>query len=230
MTANEIIYEIYEDLNINSDDTNVDKRLILQKINTQRELWITNEMNKNFRMIPPALIQDIGCIPLEQVSSEDCCETQSDCFFMRTSIEIPAPINLHRELMFTRIGPRDKKQKEFTFISYDRVPYVGFGRFNHSGVYSFWLNNRVYLMSRNDSIVLFEGINVMGVFPEPENVVNLGLCEDEPCWTFDSQYPIYRKLWAYMKPQIVQELLPKMTIPQDNVNDGDTKEIRGQAQ
>lgn len=230
MTANELIYEVYEGLNINSDDTNIDERLILHKIASKRALWVANEMNKKFRTIPPSLIQDLGCLALEEISSEECCSSQSDCYFMRTILELPMPISLHRDLMLTRVGPRDKEQKEFTVVSYERIPFVGNGRFNQNGIYAFWLNNRIYLMSKNDSIVLFEGINIMGVFENPENAVNLTTCDNTPCWTYDSRYPLYGKLWEYIRPQVEQDLMKKMIIPEDTTNDGTTKENRGQAQ
>tara|TARA_R110000868_G_scaffold122495_3_gene324675 strand:- start:6920 stop:7618 length:699 start_codon:yes stop_codon:yes gene_type:complete len=230
MTTNELIYEVYEGLNINSDDTNIDERLILHKIASKRALWVSNEMNKRFRNIPPALIQDLGCLELEETSSEECCSSQLDCYFMRTVLELPMPISLHRDLLITRVGSKDKKEKEYTLVSYERIPFVGNGRFNQNGIYAFWLNNRIYLMSKNQSIILFEGINIMGVFEAPHEAVNLITCDGLPSWTYDSKYPLYGKLWEYIRPQVEQDLMKKMLIPQDNVNDGTTKENKGQAQ
>lgn len=230
MTANTIIYQIYEALNINSDDTNIDERLILDIVASKRALWVSNEMNKRFRTLPPALVQDLGCLEVENSSSEECCESQHNCYFMKTKLELPMPITLHKDLLLTRVGPKDKKQIKYEIVDYSQIPFVGNGRFNQNTIYAFWLNNRVYLMSKNDAIVLFEGVNIMGVFEEPHLAENLTTCDNKPCWTYDSYYPLYGKLWEYIKPQVVADLMRKLVIPEDHVNDGTTKENGGQTQ
>ena len=50
MTAQELIYQVYEDLNIQSDDRDIDERLVLQLINQQRALWVDNttKLGNNF--------------------------------------------------------------------------------------------------------------------------------------------------------------------------------------
>lgn len=229
-TLNQYVYEILDDLNLNSDDSNVDKRLVIQKINSVRAHWITNEMNKRFRRVPPPIIQDLGCVAIEQAQGDELGITsETDCFWMRTVEDIPQAVVLHREPLYTRVGPKDKLKKEYNFISYERMPYAGNGRFNFNGIYAFWANNKIYLKSRNDSIVLMDTINIQGVFEEPDKAYGFNTCEGVQCWTPESDYPLYFKLWEWMKPEILRQLTGKLIMPEDQVNDGDNQEVRGQA-
>ena len=44
-------------------------------------------------------------------------------------------------------------------------------------------------------------------------------CSGKACWSPYTIYPLNQWMWAYIKPQIVQQLIQKQQIPQDNEND-----------
>ena len=75
-----MIYQVYEGLQITSDDTSLDKRLIKDLINQSRANWIRKEHNKN-RSIDDNIIQDLGCIDIELTDrvSANCCDISTDC-------------------------------------------------------------------------------------------------------------------------------------------------------
>ena len=75
ITLNQMIYQIYEGLQITSDDTSLDKRLIKDLINQSRANWIRKEHNKN-RSIDDNVIQDLSSIEIQlsERLSSICCD------------------------------------------------------------------------------------------------------------------------------------------------------------
>lgn len=86
ISLNQMIYQIYEDLQITADDTTLDKRLIKDLINQERANWIRKEHNKN-RSIDDNIIQDLGCVELDLVNrqSDRCCEVFVDCKILKVN-------------------------------------------------------------------------------------------------------------------------------------------------
>ena len=82
MTGNELIYQIFEDFNIDSVDSNISEKYIIQLINQQRALFLTNEGNKRGHTLDSKLIQTLKPSNIEKVStvlSNDLGLT-SECF------------------------------------------------------------------------------------------------------------------------------------------------------
>lgn len=219
MNLNELIDQIYESLQISSDDTSVDRRLIEAFINEERALWIRREHNKN-RSIDDNLIQDLGCVELELVepTSPDCCDLDlGECKILRSVLKLPNAIELNHDKMITRIGYINMTTKPWTLLDLDAVPYFGHGRFNSTQIAGFLRSNYLYLFSRDESKMrTLEIANVMGVWETPRDVSNFRTCEDAPCWTSEDPYPINTWMWSeFIKPRVLEKLAPKIAYPKD---------------
>ena len=105
-------------------------------------------VNKN-RSIPEELIQDLGCVKLEQAPAADCCDFESECKVLRTENKVPKPINLHHRDAFERVGPIDVTKKPFSFKSHKNAVFFGNGRFNRDIILAYYLNERIYLASKS---------------------------------------------------------------------------------
>lgn len=224
-TQNTLIYQIYEALQISSDDTTLDDRLIADLIAEERALWIRNEQNKN-RSIDDNIIQDLGCVPMEPVvpNSPECCCTDlpDDCMILRSTVQIPNAVELYQEKLVTRIGPTLLNKKPFALITFEAAPYFGNGRFNKNQIAAFVRNNYVYLIGYNQDIInLIEDINVQGVFEDPRAAGRFKTCSGQPCWTPDSKYPVNQWMWAqWIKPRVLEKLRTKLELPIDESNNG----------
>lgn len=196
LTLNSLAYDLH--LTIRNghivDDDDLDIRQIKFWIKNNRAVWIKNELNKG-NSIPQRFIQDLGNVDL--VKSDIGMYAPVGCSILKTAIEIPNTIE-HKGLpTLTRVGPTLTTHGTFTIIPFERVPYVGNGRFNSNGIYAFWFNNYVYLVSKSSSLN-FTGmrkVNIRGVFADPEAVTTYEATKD---------YPISEALWVYMKDIILK--------------------------
>ena len=221
--------EIEEALRINSDDSEVDRRLITRLIAEQRALWIRNEYNKN-RSISEDVTQDLGCIAMELKDAADCCSdiVEAGCKVLRTAVDLPKPIEYHNSSGFTRVGATNTIKAPISLIPYQRVPFAGNGRFNQGRIFAFYLNNRMYLYSKTEDFMQIEYLNIRGVFEDPTAAGSFRTCSDLVCWTPDSEYPINDWMWTYMKEQIIQQLLRQESIPMDEDNDAKQRDVVSQ--
>jgi hypothetical protein len=205
VTLNELIYDLWEIIRPNiSDDDPFDKRQFAFWIKNQRALWLRNELNKN-RTIDDNVIQDLGCVELEVADRADCCELSSGCKILRTKLTIPNTIELHNKTGLTRVAPIDKLSVPFSFVDYERAIWSGNGRYNSSQIFAFLLNDRIYLSSKSStSLKYITHINVRGVFEDPTEAAAFSHCDNTPCYTDDSAYPVNSWMIDYMKEAILK--------------------------
>jgi len=196
LTLNALAYDLF--LTIRNgrivDDDDLDLRQIKFWIRNNRAVWIKNELNKG-RSISQRFIQDAGTLTLESVDIGMFKDI--GCTIRRTTTDIPNTIEHNGIPTLTRVGPAITTEGTFTIIPYERVPYIGNGRFNSNAIYAFLKDSRIYLTS-NSSSLNFTGmqkINVRGVFADPEAV---------PGYDATKDYPITEALWVYMKDIIMK--------------------------
>ena len=176
------------------DDDDLDIRQIKFWIRNNRAVWIKNELNKG-RPISQRFIQDLGCVELQHADLGICSNV--GCTFLQSKIDIPNTIEHNGTPTLTKVGPSIVNQGTFTIIPYERVPYIGNGRFNSKAIYAFWKDNKICLVSASSSLNFtgMQKINVRGVFADPEAV---------PGYDATKDYPISEALWVYMKDIIMK--------------------------
>ena len=100
----------------------------------------------------------------------------------------------------------------------------GNGRFNKDQIYSFYLNDYLYIISKSlkGYWYLISQVAVIGIFENPRDLGNFIHINGDPCWSLDMEYPISLDLWNYIKDQIRQNNLEGLyNIPVDKSNDSD---------
>jgi hypothetical protein len=217
-----MIFQVYEDLQITSDDTSLDKRLIKDLINQERANWIRKENNKN-RSIDDNIIQDLGCVELLLVDrqSDRCCEVFTDCKILRTKNPIPNGIELNHEKTITRISAVDFMSIPIYFMDYDHAVYYGNGRYNTKALGAFLKNNYLYIVyNKGNYNKLLEYVNIQGVFEDPTEAAKYINCDTkQPCFDWDDRYPINFWMWqSLVKPAVLNELRTKRTLYRDENN------------
>lgn len=176
------------------DDDDLDIRQVKFWIRNNRAVWIKNELAKG-RPISNRFIQDMGCSELIKADVGICMPI--GCTILRTSTEVPNTIEVNGIPTLTRVGPAIVDTGTFTIIPYERVPYIGNGRFNSNAIYAFWKDNYIYLVTNSRSLNYtgMRKINIRGVFADPEAV---------PGYDSTKDYPISEALWVYMKDIILK--------------------------
>lgn len=218
MTLNELIYDAWEMFTpYISDDSEYTDRQFAFWIKTYRALAIRNEYNRN-RSYDPSVIQDLGCLELEVADRADCCEISDGCTVLRTKNKLPRPIELHHSQAITRVGDIDKLSISYNFVPYETAVYSGNGRYSKKEIFAFWMNDRVYIVSKCKRNLLMTHINVRGIFQDPEEVGKLYTCNNEACYTNDSEYPLNTYMWSYIKSMILEK---ELRVTQQTIVDGE---------
>lgn len=218
-TLNELIYEIYETLNILADDTDVQYLWVATLICDRRVKWLAQENNKN-RAIDPALIQVLPCVELIDVDVAECCSVITDCYVKRTKEKIPNFIQLHWDKLITQVTPVGVVGNlPFQPLTREMARWFGFSPFEKNAIGYFYLNDYLYFVTRNPDNVYFtmlEKVRIEGVFENPIAVGDMLTCDDKPCWTFDSEFPIGVHMWSWIKEDILKlDLRLKLSSPED---------------
>ena len=225
---NELIFDLHNIVRAGgqiSDDDALDRRQIGFWIINQRAIWIRQEFQKN-HSLDQKIIQDLGCVDIEQADTGECCTGSSNCSFMRTVRLIPTPIEFYNRTGITRVGPIDKGALPYSFISYEQSQWSGNGRWNSQQIVSFIGNDRIYLKIPVDNLFSSgqEQINVQGVFNDPRLVASFVTCNGVPCYTDDMDFPLQNWMIEFMKDMILKSnFRVALSTPADKVNDATGK-------
>lgn len=210
-----------------SDDDIGDKRQFEFWINNTRALLIRQDHAKK-RAISENVVQDLGCLELVTADVAECCELNYGCTVRKTKEEIPQPIELNQQEAIMRVGTIDKTSKSFTFVPYEQFIFSGNGRFNRYQIFATYKNNRLYLKSENNNILMsMKWINAWGIFEDPREVARFKRCDGTPCYTSNSRYPVSNWMIEIMKKMILETNVKTMiTIPADNTNNSSGIDIQ----
>lgn len=222
-SLNSLIFEIYEDLKINSDDTWIDRRLIEQKIVNQRATWIRKQEAKE-NYIDSTYLQTI-CVPMELTDRVSCgCEDiDSGCTILRSTKRIPNAIELKNQKGVLKVSGYDVIGIPMSFINYDAAYVWGNGRFNKNKI-GWFIREDNYLYGIHKNIIsneLLENVKLTFLPEDPREAEKFTDCKSNtPCWTADSEYPINKNLWVdFVKPRVLAELYAIKQSLKDNTND-----------
>lgn len=218
--------QIDEALAINSVESSFSYEFYTDLINEQRSLWLRNEYNKN-RSIDPYVIQDLNCVELELVDPIECCvAVPTGCKVLRTKLKIPNTIEFFFTKGIVSVGSPDIMKPRALLVDYSRVPYVGSGRTNQNAVYAFLYGGYMYITSKSSSHLMMKYITIRGIFEDPTSLGEFINCStNQTCWTPSDPYPINQWMWAYIKPQILQQLMQKGSAPYDDANNAQDARI-----
>ena len=144
MTYREIVYIILDNLKLASDDSYITEEHILFLISRVRAFILKQTYSNIKREIPESNYQTI-CLDLIEVPaiSGEPCEGGS---YLRSTEKIPTIIPVGN----TKIYPIDYYQGEITFISRERMRYVGHNK---------WLQNIIYASLGPDQYLYFKSSN-----------------------------------------------------------------------
>lgn len=218
-TLDNIAYDYLSTIRQLHDDSDIDIRQIKYWIRSSRAVWLTNELNK-FKPVSQEFIQDLGCIDLVTTDAS-VCSIEVDCDLLRTEVEMPIFLEAGNEPAITRVGPAIINTASFKLIPYERVKYIGSGRFNGDAIYAFPLNNYLYFVTRNKSLSYagMRKVNVRGVLAHPEDAARFTKADGTLCYTSTSNYPMTDRLVTYMKDMIIQsDIKTMLTLLPDRLN------------
>ena len=225
MTLNALTYQIYEALNITSDDTDIPERLIWDLIAQSRENAVKNEITK-FRTPHTVFIQMLTCFPVEMVDDTFCCVLgfSTDCKMAKTVNPLPTPIATNSKPAIFSVGPSIASATRFSYVTYEQAIDSGNSRFTRTLVYAFVVNGYMYFVSKNQKlIVTLSKVDIHGIWANPVDLAPYMNCSGKPCFSPEkSEYPLTGGLWQTMvKPYVIQELAMKYQLPKDRMSNAE---------
>lgn len=214
MTYKELIYMVLDEIKSTSDDSFFTEEHVLFLIGKYRAFLLKQRYADIKKPIPESNYQTV-CLNLSQVSAipdEPCLGT-----YLKSEEEIPFTIKIGNPTVY----PIDYYQGDITFISRDRMRYVGHNKYMGNIIYaSIGPDNHLYLKSANPQYLHLEQVKMTGVFEDPVKASELECVDSEEnnCDILDKEFPLEDALVPPLIELSVKELLGAAYRPKDTLN------------
>lgn len=211
----ELVYMVLDELKLLSDDSQITEDHVIFLLSKYRSLILRKTYSDIRKQVPLDNYQTI-CLDLIQVpaiSGEPC----EGGVYLRSKEKVPILMNIG----VPRVYPIDYYQGEITYISRERMRYVGFNKYLQNIIYcSIGPDNYLYFKSSNPQYLYLEKVKFTGVFMDSTSVSELS-CEgsEEICDIMDRDFPIEDSLVQVIIELVVKELSGSIYRPDDEKND-----------
>lgn len=217
------IDDIIATVNLNSDDTVVDRRSIKFWIENKRSSLVKQSLEK--RILHSELYkQSIPCFELEladKLLSNCCINLSSGCQILKSVNAVPSLITFKGTYMLTA-RPLNVVQNKFNIVSHDTFIVSGNSRFDSKDIYITLIDDYLYVKSNDKSLqsLLGKYLYLEGIFETPSDLTELNTCQNRPCFSEDEVYPIERWMYDIIKQEILtKDLRINLSSPEDTTND-----------
>lgn len=215
MTVNQIISDIRNiaTSGSNSIEFKIEDSQILLWCNEIRALLIAQSLAKR-QDINDTWVQSISCLELELVDSSECCTINTDCYVLRTKLDLPNTIDTAYDNNIIRVTKPDGSiiSKSNAF----RSMYNSFNKYTSNKPTWYFKNNKIYITSE----LLLESINVWGIFDDPTELRTFTSCNGNSCFSYDDEYPCSLKMANDITNIVLKtKVYPFLQLPADNTND-----------
>lgn len=216
-TYKELTYMVLDELKLYSDDALYTEEHVMFLLGKYRTFLLKQRYSDVKKQIPESNYQTI-CLDLIEVPaiSGEPCEGGS---YLRSKEKIPFLMKIGNPMVY----PVDYYQGEITYVSRERMRYVGYNKYLKNIIYaSIGPDNYLYFKSFNPQYLYLEKARMTGIFEDPQVASELQ-CPDEngdtACDILDKTFPIEDALIPPMIELVVKELLGAEYRPKDESND-----------
>lgn len=218
-TYKELVYMCLDELKLYSDDALYTEEHIMFLLGKYRTFLIKQRYSDVKKQIPESNYQTI-CLDLIKVPAilGKPCEGGS---YLRSKERIPFLMKIGNP----KIYPVDYYQGEITYVSRERMRYVGYNKYLQNIIYaSLGPDNYLYFKSFNPQFLYLEKVRITGIFEDTLAASELQ-CPDESgdivCDVLDREFPIENALIPPLIQLVVEELTKAEYKPEDKENNSD---------
>lgn len=218
-TYKELIYMCLDELKLYSDDALYTEEHIMFLLGKYRTFLIKQRYSDVKKQIPESNYQTI-CLDLIEVPaiSGEPCEGGS---YLRSKEKIPFLMKIGNP----KVYPVDYYQGEITYVSRERMRYVGYNKYLKNIIYaSIGPDNYLYFKSFNPQYLYLEKARMTGIFEDTLAASELQ-CPNENgdtvCDVLDREFPIENALIPPLIQLVVEELTKAEYKPEDKENNSD---------
>lgn len=216
MTYREAIYLVSDEIKASSDDAFFTEDHVMFLLGKYRTFLLKQRYSDIKKQIPESNYQTI-CLDLIEVPaiSGEPCEGGT---YLRSKEKIPFLMKIGTP----RVYPIDYYQGEITYVSRERMRYVGYNRYLQNIIYaSIGPDNYLYFKSFNPQYLYLEKVKMTGIFEDPKAASDLQ-CPDEngdtTCDILDRIFPIEDSLVPQLVQLVTEELLRPSRSDKDEEN------------
>ena len=207
---------VLDELKLSSDDAQFTEDHVMFLLNKYRTFLLKQRYSDIKKQIPESNYQTI-CLDLIQVPaiSGDACEGGT---YLRSKEKIPFLMKIG----IPRVYPLDYYQGEITYVSRDRMRYVGYNKFLQNIIYcSIGPDNYLYFKSFNPQYLYLEKVKFTGIFQDSMQASDLQCPDDNGetvCNPVDRTFPIEDALVPQLIELVVKELSGPVYKSDDETN------------
>ena len=218
MTYREIVYICLDELKGMSDDFTFTEDHLIFLLGKLRSFLLKQRYSSDIKKAIAESNYQTVCLDLIEVPaiSGEPCEGGS---YLRSKVKVPTTLMLGNP----RVFPIDFYQGNITFVSRDRMRFVGHNKWMKDIIYcSIGPDNYLYFKSFNPQYLYLEKVKFSAIFEEPDKISEI-LCngEDTPCDLMDRIFPIEEALVPPLIELVVNDLRKSEYTPSDEVNNSD---------
>lgn len=216
MTYREAIYAILDLLKQSSDDSYYTEEHVLFLASKIRSAILKQTYSNIKKEIPESNYQTI-CLDLIEVPAiaGEPCEGGS---YLRSKQKIPTALPVGN----IKIYPVDYYQGEITYVSRERMRYVGHNKWLQNIIYaSLGPDQYLYFKSSNPQYIYLEKVRMTSIFEDAESAAKLQ-CNSEGekvCDVLDTSFPLEEGLVTTLIEMAVKFLSGSIYKPKDSSND-----------
>ena len=215
----ELVYMVLDEVKGMSDDFTYTEDHVIFLLDKYRGFLLKQKYSDIKKQIPESNYQTI-CLDLIQVPAinGEPCEGGT---YLRSNIKVPFLMQIGNP----RVYPTDYYQGDITYVSRDRMRYVGYNKYLQNIIYaSLGPDNYLYFKSFNPQFLYLEKVRMTGIFEDTLAASELQ-CPDESgntvCDVLDREFPIENALIPPLIQLVVEELTKAEYKPEDKENNSD---------
>ncbi len=215
MTYRDIVYTVLDLLKQSSDDSYYTEEHILFLVSKIRAAILKQTYSNIKKEIPESNYQTI-CLDLIEVPAiaGEPCEGGS---YLRSKQKIPTTLPVGN----TKIYPIDYYQGEITYVSRERMRYVGHNKWLQNIIYaSLGPDQHLYFKSSNPQYLYMKQVRMIGIFEDAEQAAELQ-CDNQGnliCDVLDTPFPLEEGLVTTLIEMTVKLLSGSIYKPVDSTN------------
>ena len=224
MTLRELSYrlmDLYRNSSGNKDADNLDLRHMISFINTFRAKFIKQKIQKGMYFPDETVLQTLTAEEFQLIKSntynvviDNISMNDLGRDILVSVRNIPKTIaNNNSYGVWSRVSPSDMLNVRINMCNIEKALGSGYGKFNNTEIYGFEYNGKVYITSKNPSVLeTITRLDMRGLFESPLEVMamqNPTLLEEE---LWDLPYPIDISLVDDIEKAIIME---KLQIPME---------------
>ena len=210
----ELVYMVLDEVKGMSDDFTYTEDHVIFLLDKYRGFLLKQKYSDIKKQIPESNYQTI-CLDLIQVPAinGEPCEGGT---YLRSNIKVPFLMQIGNP----RVYPTDYYQGDITYVSRDRMRYVGYNKYLKNIIYcSIGPDRYLYFKSSNPQFLYLEKVRFTGIFQDSKEASKYQCSEENNvCDIMDNDFPIEDALVPPLIELVVKELSNAAHRPEDTDN------------